>query len=135
MKLTKLLKLIVATLVVGIALVACSVDTVTITNDFEQFEWRLEEGNYKLDHVEQLEDGAFRIWRLEKGTYEIQMTSSGDGTSVEWIGPNCLGTGQTKTFTTICELTVPGQLKLENPTRLGLGGPSSITVELTKLNL
>ena len=132
-KLTNLLKLIVAVLVVAIALVACSVDTV-ITEDFEQFEWRLEEGTYKIHHFEQLQDGAFRIWQLEGGVYELQMTSSGDGASVEWIGPSCAGTSQTNSYSATCEFTGPGQLKLQNPTGLGLGSTSSITVEITKLD-
>jgi len=39
-----------------------------------------------------------------KGIYRIEMTDTGDGAAVEWLGASCRGTQQTKVYRDTCEL-------------------------------
>jgi hypothetical protein len=80
-----------------------------------------------------LKDGESRIFKLEPGTYKLEITASADGVSVEWIGSNCQGSGQTNSLTTICKFMQTGQLIVKNPTGFGMGATVSATIKLTKL--
>lgn len=86
-----------------------------------------------LDKLEWLKDGEQYAFKLDPGTYKVDMTASGDGASFEWVGSSCPGSGQTKSFSSMCELTSTGQLLIKNPTTLGLGDPVSVTVKVIRL--
>jgi len=86
-----------------------------------------------VDKMESLKDGESISYKLEPGMYKLELTASSDGASVEWVGPNCPGTRETKTLSTVCEFTSTGQLVVKNPTTFGLGAPTTATVKLTKL--
>jgi len=80
-----------------------------------------------------LEDGGQRIFKLDPGTYKLELTSSGDGASVQWVGASCPTTDETTSLTTVCKYSQIGQVIVSNPTSLGLGQPISITLKLTRL--
>lgn len=86
-----------------------------------------------IDELESLKDGQFVAWKLDPGTYKVEMTASEDGTAVKWEGAPCPPSGQTKHLSTICELKQTGQIVVENPTALGLGSGTTVTVKVTRL--
>ena len=86
-----------------------------------------------VDWANWLADGSQTSWRLQPGTYRLQMTASGDGASVEWVGTNCPRASESRNVAMSCELNQPGQLIVGNPTVLGLGTSASVTVHLTRL--
>jgi hypothetical protein len=86
-----------------------------------------------VDRIDVLKDGEFSSFKLEPGTYKLELTASNDGASVEWIGANCPGSGETKTYSSICEFAQTGQLIIKNPTVFGSGYSTSVTIKITKL--
>ena len=80
-----------------------------------------------------LADGASHIFKLDPGTYKLDITASGDGASVEWIGAACPGSTETSSLSTVCNLAQTGQLIVENPTVLGTGMSVSVTIKLVRL--
>jgi len=80
-----------------------------------------------------LKEGEQRIFKLDPGTYKLELTSSGDGASIEWVGASCQNTLETSSLTTVCRFTQIGQVIIGNPTSLGLGESISVTLKLTKL--
>ena len=82
-----------------------------------------------------IQDGESISFLLTKGIYRLEMTATGDGASVEWIGGNCRGTGQTNASNDICELTQSGQLVVANPSTSGFVSSSSVTVLVTDIVL
>lgn len=86
-----------------------------------------------VDKMFTLKDGEYMSFKLDEGTYKVEMTASGDGAAVKWVGCSCPGsTGEQQTFTTICELKNQGQLLVENPTVFGQGASSIVTLKVTK---
>lgn len=86
-----------------------------------------------VDKLFTLNDGQYMSFKLDEGTYKVEMTASGDGAAVKWVGCSCPGsTGEQSTCSTICELKSQGQLIVENPTVFGEGAGSSVTLKVTK---
>lgn len=85
-----------------------------------------------VDELESIEDGLFVAWKLDPGTYKVELTASGDGAVVKWVGSSCPGSGETKTYSITCEMTQTGQLILENPTG-GTEGTTTVTVNITRV--
>lgn len=85
------------------------------------------------DQAQWLGDGAAIAYKLEPGIYKLEMTASSDGAAVEWVGTSCPGTNETKSFSVICEIPSLGQVIVKNPTLLGLGATSSVSVRITRL--
>ena len=86
------------------------------------------------DKLKILEDGqSLSIGPLDAATYRLELTASGDGAAVEWIGGNCRGTNETRGHTEECDLRQTGQVQVINPTTFGMGKSSSVTVKITKL--
>ena len=79
-----------------------------------------------------LKDGEMVFWPLSAGTYKVQLTASGDGASIEWVGSSCPKISETNNISTICELAQSGQVIVSNPTTFGLGNPISVSVKITK---
>jgi hypothetical protein len=69
----------------------------------------------------------------EPGRYKVEMTASADGASAEWVGCSCPGSGETKSYSTICDVSGTSQLVIKNPTGFGMGASVSVTVKITKL--
>lgn len=86
-----------------------------------------------VDKAMWLNDGQAIFWSMEPGRYKLEMTASADGASVEWIGASCPGTGEVKQFSTICDMQQTGQVIIKNPTVLGLGANTSVTIKITHL--
>ena len=86
-----------------------------------------------INQSEWLKDGEAISYKLETGTYEIEMTASGDGAGVEWVGVSCPGVSETKSFSIICAVPAMAQIVIKNPTVLGLGDPSSVFIRVTQL--
>ena len=80
-----------------------------------------------------IQDGKSFSFLLTEGTYRLEMTATGDGASVEWLGGNCRDTGQTNASNDICELTQSGRLTVANPSTFGFVSSSSVTVLLTEI--
>ncbi len=80
-----------------------------------------------------IQDGKSISFLLTEGTYRLEMTATGDGASVEWLGGNCRGTGQTNASNDICELTQSGRLTVANPSTFGFVSSSSVTVLVTEI--
>lgn len=86
------------------------------------------------DELVSIEDGHFNAFKLDPGTYKVELTASGDGVIVKWVGSSCPGADrQTKTYSITCEMTQTGQLVLENPTALGTGATTTVTVKITSV--
>lgn len=85
------------------------------------------------DQLVVLQDGESRIWKLDPGSYKVEMTASDDGALVRWVGSSCGASRQVSELMTVCRLEKTGQVIVENPTGLGLGASSSVTVKITKL--
>jgi len=86
-----------------------------------------------FDESETLKDGEFMSVKLPQGVYRLEMTATGDGATVEWLGGKCLGADrQTNTHEETCELTQAGQVVIANPSSLGLGASSVVTVVIHK---
>ena len=86
------------------------------------------------DELEILKDGEYIVFGpLDTGTYRLEMTASGDGASVEWIGGSCRGTNEARQHTEECDLRQTGQVRVSNQTTFGMGKSSSVTVKITKL--
>ena len=86
-----------------------------------------------LDEMVPLKDGTLHAWKLPAGLYRVEMTASGDGAQIEWLGGSCPKTGESKAFSGVCELAQDGQLIVSNPSSFGLGAGSTVTVKITKL--
>ena len=86
-----------------------------------------------IDEMRLLEDGQSISFKLDPGRYKLELTASNDGAKVEWIGSPCQASGQVNDYTVICELARVGQLKISNPTVLGLGAASTVTIKLTRI--
>jgi hypothetical protein len=86
-----------------------------------------------IDKLVSLDDGHLTAWKLDPGTYKVEMTASTDGASVRWMGCSCPGSGETKAYSTICELKETGQLIVENPSRFGMGAGTTVTVKVTRI--
>jgi len=88
-----------------------------------------------VDDLKILKDGEEWSFKLDAGTYKVELTASGDGASVSWVGSSCPGSGPraVQTFSTICEMPGTGQLLVRNPSSFGMGQSVSITLKVTKL--
>ena len=86
-----------------------------------------------VDSLEGLDDGLFKAWKLDPGTYKVEMTASGDGASVKWVGSSCPGSEQTSEYSTVCEMKQTGQLIVENPTSFGAGASTTVTLKVTRI--
>jgi hypothetical protein len=84
-----------------------------------------------VDTLESLDDGQFKAWKLDAGTYKVEMTASGDGASVKWVGSSCPGSEQTAEYSSICEMKQTGQFIIENPTAFGAGASTTVTLKIT----
>jgi hypothetical protein len=85
------------------------------------------------DKLDWLKDGEQWAFKLEPGRYKVEMTASADGASAEWVGCSCPGSGETKSYSTICDVSGTSQLVIKNPTGFGMGASVSVTVKITKL--
>ncbi|MBI3201096.1 MAG: hypothetical protein HYZ29_06080 [Myxococcales bacterium] len=79
-----------------------------------------------------LKDGHQSSYPLVAGTYRLEMTATGDGAGIEWIGAACTNAKETKAYDSNCALTRSGQLVITNPTTFGLGKTTSVTVRLVR---
>jgi hypothetical protein len=86
-----------------------------------------------IDTQISLEEGKRVSYRLEPGRYRIEMTADKDGASITWVGTDCATTGERTSYSGLCEFPVIGQVVIENPTFLGLGAGTSVTIKITKL--
>lgn len=86
-----------------------------------------------VNYHDWVKDGASTSWALGPGRFKVEMTASADGAELKWIGSNCPGTDATQSYSVICEMTQAGQLILTNPTVLGTGDATSVTLKVTKL--
>ena len=85
------------------------------------------------DESQTLKDGELLSLKLPEGVYRLEMTATGDGATVQWLGGNCPGVRrQTNTHEETCELTQAGQVVISNPSSLGLGASSVVTVVIHK---
>lgn len=86
-----------------------------------------------IDWANWLKDGESVFWKLDQGKYKLDLTASGDGVDVEWVGAGCPGAKETRNYSVICQLNQTSQLIVKNPTAFGLGASSSVTVKVVKL--
>ncbi len=86
-----------------------------------------------VDELESIEDGHFVAWKLDPGTYKVELTASGDGATVKWVGSSCPGSAVTNEYSVTCEMTQTGQLIVENPSTFGRGAGTTVTVKVTRI--
>ena len=85
-----------------------------------------------VDELESVEGGQFVAWKLDPGTYKVELTASGDGAIVKWVGSSCPGSDETKSYSVTCEMTQTGQLIVENTGASGEGA-TTVTVKVTRV--
>jgi hypothetical protein len=86
-----------------------------------------------VDDKRTIAEGESASWKLESGNYKLEMTASGDGARVEWVGSECPETKSTKNLTVTCEMQKTGQMVITNHSVIGAGDSVSVTVKLTKV--
>ena len=87
-----------------------------------------------VDEFSTLQDGTEKTWKVPPGTYRVELTATEKGASLVWTGAPCeVAKKETTAFTTSCTVTQTSQLTVRNPTLLGLGGSTTVTVKVTKL--
>jgi|SRR6267154_2694668 len=86
-----------------------------------------------VDQFLTLKDGETNAFKLVPGLYRAEMTASGDGAQVEWLGGDCPKSSESKTYSSVCELRQDGQIVVTNPTSFGMGAGSTITLKVTRL--
>lgn len=89
------------------------------------------------DTSRKIKAGEVVTYKLDPGRYHLELTSSHDGVRVEWLGSSCSHARLVKQLNTDCELKQTGQLVIENPSSVNLGGLSfgntvSTTIRLVK---
>jgi hypothetical protein len=86
-----------------------------------------------LEERRPLADGESVLFPLEPGKYRAEVTSAGDGVTVEWRGAPCGLSAETKAYTGTCDFVGEGQLLVRNPRESGQGAPANLFVRVTKL--
>jgi hypothetical protein len=91
----------------------------------------------RVNAIISLASGEQHSWRLEKGQYHLEMTASGNGVAVHWVGAVCQGVKESPIFSGDCTMPQTGQLVIEKPSflGLGLGKGASVTLKLSYLPL
>jgi hypothetical protein len=86
------------------------------------------------DEYKTIPDGGRVSIALDAGTYRLELTATGNGVEVLWPGSDCLGqTRETQSYTEICTLEQSGQFSISNPSMLGTGPSSHVTIKVTYL--
>ncbi|MCX5800886.1 MAG: hypothetical protein NTX17_05805 [Candidatus Eisenbacteria bacterium] len=85
------------------------------------------------DELVVLKDGESRTFKLDPGSYKLEVTATGDGVSVEWLGSACPSSGQISSLVMACRVIQTGQVVVKNPTGFGMGALSNATIKLIKL--
>ena len=76
-------------------------------------------------------EGQFVSLSLPKGTYRLELTSAGNGVTVQWIGGVCPGQpSETNLHNEACELEQAGQVVITNPTTFGLGADAVVSIAI-----
>ena len=88
------------------------------------------------DKLKIIDDGAsINIGPIDAGTYRLELTATGNGVEVLWPGSDCSGQPiETQSHTEICTLKRSGQISISNPSFLGTGPSSSVTIKVTYLH-
>jgi hypothetical protein len=85
------------------------------------------------NEAQTIPEGSYVRYVLQTGTYNAQISSSNHGVIMEWIGgSNCATSSEVKSYDFTCTMTQQGQLKISNPTLLGLGGDELVTIKIVK---
>lgn len=113
--------------------IACVVMLATFSGGCGSSEPEPEPDVVVVDQIENLKDGYSHSWKLDPGTYKAEMTATGDGATVEWIGSSCPTSDATNSYSITCEMTQTGQLVVANPSAFGMGAGATVTVKVTKL--
>ena len=80
-----------------------------------------------------IDEGDQLSYQLSAGTYDATITSSNHGITVSWLGgSSCSNSGETKTYSGMCNIEKSGQLVITNPTTLGLGGSEIVVIRVDK---
>ena len=74
-----------------------------------------------IDKHETIQDGYAVSWKLDPGTYKVEMTASGDGAVVKWLGSPCPASDVTQNYSTICEMTQTGNSESRTHRHSGWG--------------
>lgn len=91
----------------------------------------------QVNTIISLASGGQYSWRLEPGRYHLEMTASGNGVAVHWVGAVCQEVKESPVFSGDCVMPKTGQLVIEKPSFLGLGigKGAAVTVKLSHLPL
>jgi len=82
-----------------------------------------------------IKDGGSTVFGpIDAGKYRLELTATGNGVEVLWPGSDCSGQPiETQSHTEICTLKRSGQISISNPSFLGTGPSSSVTIKVTYL--
>jgi hypothetical protein len=82
-----------------------------------------------------IKDGDSTVFGpIDAGKYRLELTATGNGVEVLWPGSDCSGQPiETQSHTEICTLKRSGQISISNPSFLGTGPSSSVTIKVTYL--
>lgn len=87
-----------------------------------------------IERIVTLTEGQYITFFLGKGNYTADITSSNNGIKVQWIGATTADcstkSSETKVYSKQCTMGQNGQITIENPTLLGLGGDEVVTVKI-----
>ena len=78
-----------------------------------------------------VETGRPFHYQIQPGTYRMEMTSSGEGVTIEFAGTKREKTGRSKQFGGTITYSQPGEIILSN-TSAPLGNLSKATITITK---
>ena len=81
---------------------------------------------------ETLRDGESAVMSVGGGSFSVRFTATGDGASLKWVGSQCTGCKETTRCESSCVLPGSGQIQITNPTTLGLGDATVVSIEIEK---
>ena len=84
--------------------------------------------------TETIQEGQQLSVTLPPGNYRAEITASNNGVVVSWVGGSqCAKSVEAVEYGFNCDLSIQGQLVIENPTTFGLGSAEITTVKILKL--
>jgi hypothetical protein len=114
----KHLRLILGTIAATTALAACGGGDSDVSSTL-------------IDKQVTVSEGTQVAYSLSAGKYYATITSSNNGVIISWPGSsNCPTSSETTYYSASCVIQASGQLVINNPTLLGLGGSEIVHIKL-----
>lgn len=93
----------------------------------------LERRQVVLDEKRPLADGQEVYFPVDSGRYRVEVTSEGDGVTVDWRGAPCGISPEVHSYAQDCEFAAAGQIVVRNPREAGEGVPANLHLKITRV--